>query len=414
MRKIEKKAMLAKIIVLLILICLNWTISFIYDLNLKIILVVFLGNILVIIFSFILIRLYFIKNKKKEIIVLLGAIFFTLVILEIFLRITYVPIVLEWLPEEQGIRYKHFPNENYLNRIPEGIIFRGKSNSQGFIDNDFNESNEFNIFLLGDSFAECAQASRENCLHRKLEKDLNEYYNKSIDVLNFGIGGYGTLDYVGILKNYGEEYHPKLVIVYFLAQNDLKDNEAYLNYKYDPNYKKKQLMRKIVPRSISFFANGIKKILDKTLKSFSINVFALEDVNQYYGVYLQEYPPEWEELMQIQLNALLEIKEFCDQKKIPMFVVLITSAEQVYKEDWERLLQTYPLLKEQEYNLSKPNIVVENFLNEQNIYNINLLDSFRDNPERLHWKYDGHWNDAGQLFAEEKVKEFIIKNNLIK
>ena len=59
-------------------------------------------------------------------------------------------------------------------------------------------------------------------------------------------------------------------------------------------------------------------------------------------------------------------------------------------------------------------MIVENFLNNQNIYNLNLLPFFQKNSNNLHWKYDGHWNDAGQLLAEKKIKNFIIENNLLK
>jgi hypothetical protein len=414
MQKTERKAMFARIIILILLILLNFSIPFIYSMDLKYILIIIFGNLLVIIVSFVLIRAYFIKNKKKEVLTLLFTLFFILLILEIFIRVTSCSAVYEWFPKEEGIRYTYLPQHNYCNKISDGFSFKIKTNSQGFIDSDFNKSNDFNIFLLGDSFAACNQANYENCLHRKLEKDLNQYYNHSIDVMNFGVGGYGALDYLGILKKYKDEYKPKLVIVYFLAQNDLTDNEAYLNYKYDKNYKIKQLIKNIFPKSISFFTKGLGAIIDKILnKDFSQSSYSIEKT-KLYGVYLQNYTSEWEKLMQTELDTLLEIKKVCDKEQIPMLVVLTTSAEQVYEGDWERILETYPYLKQQEYNLSKPNTIVENFLNEQKIYNINLLESFKGNPERLHWQYDGHWNDAGQLFAEEKVKEFIIKNNLIK
>ena len=54
------------------------------------------------------------------------------------------------------------------------------------------------------------------------------------------------------------------------------------------------------------------------------------------------------------------------------------------------------------------------FAEEKGIHHLDLLPLFKENPERLHWEYDGHWNDAGQLFATEKIKEYIIKNGLIK
>ena len=63
--------------------------------------------------------------------------------------------------------------------------------------------------------------------------------------------------------------------------------------------------------------------------------------------------------------------------------------------------------------MTKPNIIVKNFLDEEEIHNLDLLPAFRESNESLHWKYDGHWNDAGQLLAEKEIKRFIIENKLL-
>ena len=91
-------------------------------------------------------------------------------------------------------------------------------------------------------------------------------------------------------------------------------------------------------------------------------------------------------------------------ENITMLLVAITSPEQVYEEDWKRILKTYPSLKGKTYILSKPNDIIMTFAEERGINHLDLLPLFKENPQRLHWTYDGHWNDEGQLFAAEKIK----------
>ena len=309
------------------------------------------------------------------------------------------------------------PNAKICNPVKDGATYRATSNNEGFIDADFIKNpSQRNIFVLGDSFAQCIQSDYENCMHKKLETDLQQTYGENIDVMNFGVSAYGALDHLAILNTYKDDYNPELVIVYFLPQNDLPDLERYSNYVYDQNYKRDKFLKKLMPKSIQFFIKGIKSLIEISLsgsEKFKLNIYS-NQFTKYYDVYLTNYSKDFEALMEMELETLLEIKRVSDESGATLVVVTVTSIEQVYEEDWQRILKTYPFLQGKEYNLSKPNIIVKNFLDGHNIYNLDLLPTFRESPDNLHWKYDGHWNDAGQLLAEQEIKKFIIENNLLK
>ena len=139
-----------------------------------------------------------------------------------------------------------------------------------------------------------------------------------------------------------------------------------------------------------------------------------EQVIRNYDAYLKEYSGEWQELLEIELDALEEIYNISLEENITLLHVATTSREQVYEEDWEWLLETYPSLKDKTYILSKPNDIVMDFAKEKGIHHLDLVPLFKENPKYLHLPIDGHWNDDGQLFAAEKIKEYIMGNNLIK
>ena len=54
-------------------------------------------------------------------------------------------------------------------------------------------------------------------------------YNR-VEVLNFGMGGMGTVDEMKYYSKYAQKYHPDVVVLSFYLANDNQDN-GY-SYKY--------------------------------------------------------------------------------------------------------------------------------------------------------------------------------------
>lgn len=87
--------------------------------------------------------------------------------------------------------------------------------------------NTFRVALLGDSFVEALQMPLEETLGAQLEKKLAScaaFGQKQIEVLNFGVSGYGTVQELLQLKHRVSNFHPDLVIVGFDTVNDVRDN----------------------------------------------------------------------------------------------------------------------------------------------------------------------------------------------
>ena len=122
-----------------------------------------------------------------------------------------------------------------------------------------------------------------------------------------------------------------------------------------------------------------------------------------YEIYLDEYDENWEKRWEDEFIHLERIKNITEKYNASFFIVSATTVEQVYEEDWNRIKETYPELKKYKYDMDKPNNILKNFSKNKELYYIDLLPYFKNNSDRLHWQYDGHWNDKGNVFAAEII-----------
>jgi hypothetical protein len=334
--------------------------------------------------------------------------------MEVVLRITDCGWKWEITPDQE-VKYKYVKSTSICNSIKDGKRFYIKTNNEGFIDDDFEYNQEdYNIFLIGDSYAACLEADYNNCTHQKLEKDLKKVYGSKINIMNFGVSSYGGLAELAVLKHYKDLYKPKMIILYFYT-NDISENRDYLNKVYIKT-KSQKIIRKITPKTLLFFFTNGKNLLEKVFINSALyrDLTGLEtQAIQGHQVYAKEYNDEWQDLLKIELDVLNETYQIVLEENITLLHVAVTAQEQVYEERWMKAFETYPSLKIEDYDSSKPNNIIMNYAKENGIHHLDLLPLFKENPKRLHWE-EGHWNDEGQLFAAEKIKEYIIKNNLIK
>jgi hypothetical protein len=87
------------------------------------------------------------------------------------------------------------------------------------------------IAVLGDSFAEAAQVKREDAFWSVMERELAkcpDLQGQTVEVLNFGISGYGTTQELQMLRHYVWPYEPDIVLLAFLPGNDVRNNSREL------------------------------------------------------------------------------------------------------------------------------------------------------------------------------------------
>jgi hypothetical protein len=170
-------------------------------------------------------------NWKKKLLLIALGLFFGLLIMELALRVigyTY-PI---WYQPDPFVGYSLKPGvQGWYTREGQSYV---RVNSDGLRDREHSKQkppNTVRIAVLGDSFSEAMHVPQEDTfwwlMERRL-KDCPQFAGKNIEVINFGVSGYGTAQELLMLRHKVWEYQPDIVLLAFLTFNDIMDNSRAL------------------------------------------------------------------------------------------------------------------------------------------------------------------------------------------
>jgi hypothetical protein len=169
----------------------------------------------------------------RKLLVVTVSIFVALVVVELSLRFVRFsePSLFYVYDHDRGIALRplaegwwHNENENYV-----------RINSWGFHDLEHTrtkQSGTLRIAVLGDSYAEALQVPLEDAFWAETERRLQQCPNiggRKVEVLNFGVSGYGTAQELITLRERVWDYSPDIVLLTFTAGNDLNDNLKQLS-----------------------------------------------------------------------------------------------------------------------------------------------------------------------------------------
>jgi hypothetical protein len=103
-------------------------------------------------------------------------------------------------------------------------------NDEGFRDRNHavaKPPETFRVVVLGDSNAEALQVPLENTFWSVLERQLEgcpSLSRRPVEVLNFGVSGFGTTQELLTYEKFARKYRPDVVLLAFFIGNDLRDN----------------------------------------------------------------------------------------------------------------------------------------------------------------------------------------------
>ncbi|MEM7346732.1 MAG: hypothetical protein AAF485_21015, partial [Chloroflexota bacterium] len=80
------------------------------------------------------------------------------------------------------------------------------------------------VLSLADSFGEALQVNLEDTYHKQLETLLMESTGQPVEVLNAGVGGWGTDQEAVFYVSEGFRYEPDIVLLSFFVRNDVVNN----------------------------------------------------------------------------------------------------------------------------------------------------------------------------------------------
>src|SRR4051812_22994645 len=116
----------------------------------------------------------------------------------------------------------------------EGSSTYIRINSYGLCDVEHNTAkpeNTVRIAIIGDSYAEAMHVGIDKAFWAVLQAKLTEcnaFGGKNIEVINFGVSGYGTAQELITLREHVWKYSPDIVMLAVTTANDVTDNSRML------------------------------------------------------------------------------------------------------------------------------------------------------------------------------------------
>jgi hypothetical protein len=170
-----------------------------------------------------------VRRWLGPLLLLLGSLLFSVAIAECGLRVYHYDS-LRGLSGEHSLRAPD-PTRGWV-LVPNGSSFQRtrdygvlvETNALGMRDRPHaveKAPGTFRIVVLGDSYMEAYQVPLEASLPYMLQERLAA---RRVEVLNLGVGGYGTAQQLLTLRDEGLRFRPDLVVLAFYLGNDLQNN----------------------------------------------------------------------------------------------------------------------------------------------------------------------------------------------
>lgn len=324
----------------------------------------------------------------------------------------------------------------------EGASFV-RVNSDGLRDREHTKTkppNTLRVAVLGDSFTEAIHVPVEQTFWSKLERKLANCDavkgRKKVEVINFGIQGYGTAQELMMLRKKVWDYNPDIVVLAFFIGNDVINNSPQLEYDHYRPFFAYDASGKLVPdmsfRNLppidrnkkavsfvdgmpSFLVNNsrilqvIKKVdLDRKKRQLSDDFTALNAKNFN--------PPQdaaWQDAWRVTEGMIVTMRNEVVQKKADFLLVAIGTPMQVDRDPAKR--QKFM----QEYNIQDlyyPDRRLEKLGAREGFRVLNLAEQFKGYTEKYQvcaHGFDnsvpcgGHWNELGH-----RLGSITINRNL--
>lgn len=327
-------------------------------------------------------------------------------------------------------------------------------NSAGFRDREHTiekSVDTLRVAVLGDSYAEAMQVPLENAFWSVLEMELGKcpsFRDRNIEVLNFGVSGYGTAQELMVFRFTASHYSPDIVLLAFGTGNDVRNNlralegdpmrpyfvfkdghlELDASFRDSFGFRVRQLsVTKILYKAIDYsrvlqLLNAGKNKLKEILTQITPNAEASDQkINTELGldemVYLKPKDPLWREAWQITDGLILIMRDEVERTGATFLIATLTNGIQVYPDALHR--------KEYLESLGVPNLFYPDFRvktlgAQEGIHVLNLVFPFLAYADRhqvfLHGFEKtgmgyGHWNSQGHrlggtLIAEKICSEF--------
>jgi lysophospholipase L1-like esterase len=296
----------------------------------------------------------------------------------------------------------------------------------------------YRIALLGDSFIEAFEVPYDSTVGEVLERRLAALRGSPVEVLNFGVGGYGTTQELLTLRHKVWKYSPDLVVLAVTTGNDISDNYRplkqgeyvpYFVYQGDnlvldttflsaPGYRSRaawtRRMLTVVQHSrLAQVVNRVRKVKRKDdRQERNAGARPEDELGLRDEVQLPPATPEWKEAWRVTEGVLRLMGEECRARHTPLAIVTLTRGIQVTPErnKKERFLRDLGAK-----DLYYPERRIAELGEQEGVPVLNLAPSMAEEAAKRQVYFHayrttpgiGHWNVEGHRAAGERIAAWL-------
>jgi lysophospholipase L1-like esterase len=295
------------------------------------------------------------------------------------------------------------------------------------------------IALLGDSFIEAFEVPYQKTVGEIIERRLSASRGAPVEVLNFGVGGYGTTQQLLTLQHEVWKYSPDLVLLAVTTGNDISDNyrplkrSDYVPYHVfqgahlvlDSSFRQsrayqsravwtRRLLGLVQHSRLVQLLNRVRHSRRKSERQeYNAGGAPGDELGLRDEVQLPPTTPEWREAWRVTEGVLRLMRDECRRKKTPFAIVTLTRGIQVTprREKKENFLRQLGAK-----DLYYPERRLAEFGKRERIPVLNLAPAMAQQAEErqvyFHAHHDslgiGHWNAAGHQAAGELIAPWLV------
>jgi hypothetical protein len=314
-------------------------------------------------------------------------------------------------------------------------------NSDGLRDREHSKAKPagtVRIAILGDSYAEAMQVPLEATFWAHLERELNRCHafgDKKVEVLNFGVSGFGTAQELQMLRYRAWDYNPDIVLLAITTGNDVRNNSVILepdkrrpffrlrngdlvldnSFRQLPGYKLTEtylwrLYRALNnhSRTVQLFSK-VKNIVTRPKNSEAERQSGIAEEGLDEMVYFEPLNDDWREAWEITEKLIAKMHEEVVARGKRLVVVTLSNAAQVNPDGH---IQELYAKENGIADLFYPDMRIKTFGQNHGVETIALAPSLakfaRASGKFLHGFEktglgQGHWNAEGHRRAGELI-----------
>ncbi len=391
------------------------------------------------------------SERQKNILTLTVTILISLVAIEGILRLfekqNYVAL---WMVNKDGMGIYRPNTDKYFLDNEDYKKYHIKINSLGFLGDDLSEEKAggtLRVVVLGDSYVAATGVDYDKnfpyLLSQKLQNLIlanpSSTYNK-VEVLNFGLGGVGTVEEMKYYEKYAQKYHPDVVVLSFYLGNDISDNSLNYSHKDEmlaskeswnsfPQYYATQVKNFVALKDRIYRKSAIIRFADRVVRSSPwLNGFAVKlglyrapvkgelglvvPFNIYY--YLDPLDEERAQYLKFSSELVNNFKKQTDADGVKFVAMFIPDGLTVSNNLLNTFKNDYPKLKDLNVNpKGMEDRLIAGIDPSIKILNLRAIMEKNVSENKEMYKHGtGHFNGEGHIVVSDALADFILTSFL--